>query len=91
MGRLQRASEQEQTAYTGGDVLGNAWICASLVEYRSCAAEYLGGIAPFPWMLAAGEAWGPERRDRQIERLERALPLEREAIAAIEEALTLAG
>ena len=44
-------------------------------------------VAPPPWSLKEGETWTNEMRQDQIERLETALPLEREAIQEIERAL----
>jgi hypothetical protein len=44
-------------------------------------------VAPLPWSLGEGETWTNEMREDQIARLERALPLEREAIQEIESAL----
>jgi hypothetical protein len=43
--------------------------------------------APLPWSLGEGETWTSEMRADQIARLERALPLERQAIQEIKEAL----
>lgn len=48
-------------------------------------------IAPLPWSLKEGETWTNEKRQDQIERLEAALPLEREAIQEIESALEAMG
>jgi hypothetical protein len=49
--------------------------------------NYLITVAPLPWSLKEGERWTNEMRQGQIERLEAALPLEREAIQEIEQAL----
>jgi len=47
-------------------------------------------IAPFPWNLKPGQPWSAGQRQEQIRRLECALPLEREAIAHLEQATALA-
>lgn len=44
-------------------------------------------IAPPPWHLKDGQTWTNEMRRAQIERLEAALPLEHQALQAIERAL----
>jgi hypothetical protein len=44
-------------------------------------------VAPYGWALKKGETWTSERRQAQIARLRRALPLERAAIAELESAL----
>ena len=46
-------------------------------------------IAPYAWALKGGRVWTAEMRQEQIRRLEAALPLERAAIAEIEEALMI--
>jgi hypothetical protein len=46
-------------------------------------------IAPYPWSLKKGETWTRAQRREQIERLEKALPLEREAVREIEKALAV--
>ena len=45
-------------------------------------------IAPLPWSLNEGESWTGELRAQEIRRLAAALPLEREAIQEIEQALS---
>ena len=44
-------------------------------------------IAPLPWSLQEGQTWSNAMRDAQIERLEGAFPLEREAIEELSLAL----
>lgn len=44
-------------------------------------------LAPYPWMLRAGARWDSETRRNQVDRLERSLVLEREAIHEIRAAL----
>jgi len=44
-------------------------------------------VAPLAWSLGEGETWTNEMRQAQIERLEAALPLEREAIQEVAAAL----
>ena len=44
--------------------------------------------APLPWSLKEGESWTGELREQEIGRLEAALPLEREAIQEIGQALS---
>ena len=44
-------------------------------------------VAPTPWSLKKGQEWTQAMRAGQIKRLKQALPLERQAIAEIEEAL----
>ena len=44
-------------------------------------------VAPYPWGLKAGEQWQPAQIRQQVERLEKALPLEKAAIGEIEQAL----
>lgn len=44
-------------------------------------------VAPMPWSLKDGETWTDEMRAAQIERLEVALPLEREAFVELRAAL----
>lgn len=46
-------------------------------------------IAPYPRMLKSGGSWNTEMRQGQLNRLESALPLEREAIGEIRKALAL--
>jgi hypothetical protein len=46
-------------------------------------------IAPYPGMLKDGGSWSAQMRDDQVTRLERALPLEREAVAGLEQVLSL--
>ena len=46
-------------------------------------------IAPYPGMLRSGKVWSAEMRQEQIRRLECALPLERETIGEIEQAMAL--
>jgi hypothetical protein len=48
-------------------------------------------VAPLPWALEEGQSWTDKMRTEQIRRLEAALPLEREAIQAVEMALDAAG
>ena len=48
-------------------------------------------VAPLPWSLKEGKTWTNEKRQEQIERLQAALPLEREAIQEIQSALDAAG
>jgi hypothetical protein len=48
-------------------------------------------VAPLPWALEEGQSWTDKMRAEQIRRLEAALPLEREAIQAVEMALDAAG
>jgi hypothetical protein len=48
-------------------------------------------IAPLPWSLEEGRAWTNEMRQEQIKRLEAALPLERQAIQEIGQALDTVG
>lgn len=66
--------------------------------YEEIAGPILGApdggtaaVAPYPWMLAAPGAWDRELRERQAQRLERALPVERAAIDALRSALDSAG
>jgi hypothetical protein len=54
-------------------------------------AHDTASIAPYPWMVSAAEPWSAALRRQQIERLERAQRLEREALAAIELALAATG
>jgi hypothetical protein len=56
-------------------------------EILSDAAGGTATIAPFPDPAGGAVAWSPEMRQEQIRRLERALPLECEAIGEIEQAL----
>lgn len=56
-----------------------------LCDQENC----LTAIAPYPWMLKEGQSWTRGHIEDQISRLQEALPLEREAIADIEQALTL--
>jgi len=58
--------------------------CALCADGRSSVE-----IAPYPWMLKDGETWGDEARRAQIQRLQAAYPLERQAIAELEKAVTL--
>jgi len=46
-------------------------------------------VALYPWMLKAGEQWRPEQIQSQVERLEKALPLEKAAIGEIQQALAV--
>ncbi len=46
-------------------------------------------IAPYPRMLKDGETWRDEVRRAQIHRLQKAYPLERQAIAELEKAVAL--
>ncbi len=60
--------------------------------YRQIAEDVLGQecvtkLAPMPWMLPEGEEWTQEQRDEEARLLERAMALEREALAEIEAAL----
>jgi hypothetical protein len=44
-------------------------------------------IAPVPWLLKPGETWSSAMRKDEVRRLKEALPLERQAIGEIEQAL----
>ncbi|MHB0938679.1 MAG: hypothetical protein ACYC6A_19970 [Armatimonadota bacterium] len=46
-------------------------------------------VAPYPWGLKPGEQWLPAQIRQQVERLEKALPLEKAAIGEIEQALAV--
>jgi hypothetical protein len=46
-------------------------------------------IAPYNWSLVASQSWSTDTVRAQIERLQAALPLEREAIGEIEDAIDL--
>jgi len=46
-------------------------------------------VAPYPWGLKAGEQWQPAQIRQQVERLEKALPLEKAAIEEIQQALAV--
>ena len=54
-------------------------------------AHCLVSIAPFPSTLRGGDVWTAGMRKEQVRRLEAALPLERQAIAEIKEALASIG
>jgi hypothetical protein len=61
-------------------------------RYREIAEDVLRQecvtkVAPMPWMLPEGEAWTQAQRDEQARLLERAMAVERDALAEIEAAL----
>ena len=48
-------------------------------------------VAPYPWTMKDGESWSDAALEGQIERLERALPLEEDAISEIGAAVASGG
>jgi len=62
--------------------------------YRKMSQHVLAGdksaseIAPYPQSLGRGQRWTIDKRQHQIRRLQQALPLEIQAIDAIEKALS---
>jgi hypothetical protein len=56
-----------------------------LTDERHCFTS----IAPYPWSLKPGQTWTTEARAGEISRLQKALPLEREALRDIEKALAI--
>lgn len=48
-------------------------------------------VAPYPWMLQPGDTWTPEQIQHEIGRLEKALPMEKQAIEEIRQALAVIG
>lgn len=62
--------------------------------YQKISAEVLTGdmsptdVAPYPDSLKKGEKWTKEKRQKQIKRLQQALPLEIRAVEEIEKALS---
>ncbi len=54
-----------------------------------CDTEHsVVSVAPYPWLLKPGEQWTPDQIHGQIQRLEHAFPLEKQAIGEIQQALT---
>ncbi len=58
---------------------------AGILKKDSCVL----GIAPLLWSLEEGQTWDDSMRAEQLRRLKAALPLERQAIAQLEDALTI--
>jgi len=56
-----------------------------LCDQENCPSA----IAPYPWMLKEGQTWTAGQIEDQLSRLQEALPVEREAIADLGQALSL--